>query len=56
MEVVKYVTDHQILVGDTFSDHHLKCVWYDKGEQKTEVFDQRTLFKIDHEGGGLFVD
>lgn len=55
MEVIKYVVDHNLVSGNSTSDHHVKCVWYESGERKTEVFDQRTLFQI-HEGGSLFTD
>ena len=47
MEITKYVSEHQLGVGDTFSDHHVECVWYENGERKKDIFDQRTLFKVE---------
>ena len=47
MEIIKYVTEHEFGVGNVFSDHHVLCVWYENGERKKEVFDQRTLFKVE---------
>lgn len=46
MEVIKYVTEPQIAVGEVFSDHLVECVWFENGERKKEIYDQRTLFKI----------
>ena len=55
MEVMKYEMEKSPLSGEVFSDHELSCVWYENGERKTGVFDQRTLFKVAH-GDGLFED
>ncbi len=50
MKVVKYVIDHQPLVGDVYSDHHVECSWFDKEHNHhSEVFDQRTLFLVEEE-------
>jgi hypothetical protein len=47
MEVIKYVTEHHLDVGIVFSDHHVECVWYENGKREKDIFDQRTIFKID---------
>ena len=47
MEIIKYVTEHQFGVGTIYSDHDVECVWYTNAERKKDVFDQRTLFKIE---------
>lgn len=50
MEVTKYVIDHLPLGGEIYSDHHVECVWYDEEKNRhKDVFDQRTLFKIEHD-------
>lgn len=46
MEIVKYITEHELGIGEIFSDHIVRCVWYENGERKTGDFDQRTLFKV----------
>ncbi len=52
MEVVKYAMDHLPLGGETYSDHHVICVWYDENKEHHEqVFDQRTLFEVDTHPG-----
>lgn len=52
MEVVKYPLEHQALAGDFQSVHDVLCVWFDKnGERHKEVFDQRTLFKLETDHG-----
>ena len=47
MEIIKYVTEFEVGVGKTFSDHDVECVWYENGDRKKEIFDQRTLFKVE---------
>lgn len=50
MEVIKYVTEHRVFVGDVYSDHDVLCVWYDDNKDRhEEVFDQRCLFRIEKE-------
>ncbi len=52
MEVVKYAMDHLPLGGETYSDHHVVCVWYDENKDHHEqVFDQRALFEVDTHPG-----
>jgi uncharacterized protein YodC (DUF2158 family) len=54
MEVVKYAMEHEALVGDVQSIHDVLCVWFDENEERhKDVFDQRTLFKVE-ENQGLF--
>ena len=48
MEIIKYITEHERGVGNVYSDHSVECVWYADGERKKDVFDQRTLFKIEN--------
>ena len=56
MEVIKYTLDHPSKKQEgVFSDHHVECVWYEEDKRKKEVFDQRTLFKVEN-GGGLYKD
>ena len=47
MEIIKYITEHQLGVGIVYSDHNVECVWHENGERNKEVFDQRTIFKVD---------
>ncbi len=50
MKVVKYVIDHQPLVGDVYSDHHVECTWFDEAHNHhSDVFDQRTLYLVEEE-------
>ena len=46
MEIIKYVTQLQLGVGNVYSDHDVECVRYDNGARKKEIFDQRTILKI----------
>jgi len=53
MEVIKYAMDHLPLGGETYSDHHVVCAWYDENKEHHEqVFDQRALFEVDTHPGG----
>ena len=47
MEIIKYVSEYQLGVGNVYRDHNVECIWYENGEQKKHIFDQRTIFKID---------
>lgn len=48
MEVVKYVSEHELGVGQ-ISDHTVECVWFDDdGNRQKGLFDQRTIFKIEN--------
>jgi uncharacterized protein YodC (DUF2158 family) len=51
MEVMHYVTERKLLVGTILSDEDVKCVWYEDGERKTAVFNQRTLIKSNKKSG-----
>lgn len=51
MEVIKYVTDRDMLTGTTHSDINVECVWFEEGTRHTGVFDQRSLFKVSSESG-----
>ncbi len=51
MEVVKYCMEHE-LMGDVFSLHDVKCVWYDEDKNRfVKVFDQRSLYKLEKDHG-----
>ncbi|HHH49482.1 MAG TPA: DUF2158 domain-containing protein [Saprospiraceae bacterium] len=45
MEVLRYEVERKALVGEIINERDVKCVWYENGERKTKVFDQRTLKK-----------
>ena len=51
MEVIHYVTERRPWVGEVLSDEDMKCVWYEDGERKTAVLNQRTLFKSSKKAG-----
>ncbi|HFA48358.1 MAG TPA: hypothetical protein ENJ95_04985 [Bacteroidetes bacterium] len=51
MEVIRYETERKPLVGEVLSEHDVLCVWYEDGERKKGVFDQRTLFKTNKPKG-----
>ncbi|RMG83990.1 MAG: hypothetical protein D6714_08830 [Bacteroidetes bacterium] len=53
MEVIRYEKERDPLAGEVISDHDVFCVWYEDGERKTGVFDQRTLIKSS-KSTGLF--
>lgn len=54
MEVIKYVVEQKALAGEVYSEHDVECVWYDEEHNRQkEVFDQRTLYKVE-EDHGLF--
>lgn len=53
MQVIKYVTKKDSILGLVDNDTYLECVWYKKGERKSEVFHQNKLIKT-LETGGLF--
>jgi len=38
MEVIKYAMDHLPLGGETYSDHHVVCAWYDEIKNTTSRF------------------
>ena len=45
MQVIRYEIERKLLVGEIVSREDVKCVWYEAGERKTAVFNQRTLKK-----------
>ncbi len=51
MEVIRYETERKPLVGEVLSEHDVLCVWYEDGERKKGVFDQRTLYKTNKSKG-----
>lgn len=52
MEVIKYVLERQLLVGEKYSEHDVECVWYDEEKKRhKEVFDQRTLVLVSGSSG-----
>jgi uncharacterized protein YodC (DUF2158 family) len=51
MEVIKYVTERDILTGTTLSDTNVECVWFDEGNRHTGVYDQTNLFKVTSKSG-----
>lgn len=53
MQVLKYVTKKDSILGLEDCDSYLECVWYKDGERKSEVFHQNKLIKT-IETGGLF--
>ena len=53
MQVIKYVAKKNDLLEVINNDSYLECVWYKKGERKSEVFHQNKLIKL-IETGGLF--
>lgn len=54
MEVLKYVTKHNPLIGNYVSEFEVECVWYENGERKSAVFNQKNLTKAS-KPFGLFV-
>ena len=53
MQVLKYVSKKDILLGVVTTDCDVECIWYKNGERKSEVFHQNKLIKT-IETGGLF--
>ena len=53
MQVIKYVTKKDPILGLVDSDSYLECVWYKNGERNSQVFHQNKLMKT-IETGGLF--
>ncbi len=53
MQVLKYVSKKDSILGLINYDSYLECVWYKNGERKTEVFHQNKLIKT-VKTGGLF--
>lgn len=51
MEVMHYEVEDKPLVGEFVSEQDVRCVWYEEGERKTGVFDQRTLTKSTKQHG-----
>ena len=52
MQVLKYVSK-KTLLGWVDNNTYVECVWYKRGERKTEVFHQNKLIKT-IDTGGLF--
>lgn len=46
MYVSKYIYKKNLLLGKFLSDYDVLCFWYENGERKSGVFDQRTLLRI----------
>ena len=53
MEVIRYEVERIPLVGELLSEEDVLCSWYENGQRKTAVYDQRTLTKSSR-GQGLF--
>jgi len=53
MQVLKYVTKKDPLLGIVDEDSFLECIWYSGGERKSQVFHQNKLIKT-IDTGGLF--
>ncbi|WP_092447811.1 hypothetical protein [Winogradskyella sediminis] len=53
MQVLKYVSKKNPLMGWVDNNTYVECVWYKNGERKTEVFHQNKLIKT-IDTGGLF--
>ncbi len=53
MEVLRYISKKDAILGLVDNDTYLECVWYKDGERKREVFHQNKLIKT-LETGGLF--
>lgn len=51
MEVIHYVVVRRPLVGKILSEKDVKCVWYENGERKTAILDQRVLIKSSKQVG-----
>jgi uncharacterized protein YodC (DUF2158 family) len=52
MQVIKYISKEDAILGVVNNDEYLECVWYENGERKSEIFHQSRLIKT--ESGGLF--
>jgi len=53
MQVLKYVSKKDPILGLVNNNSYLECVWYKNGERKTKIFHQNKLIKT-IETGGLF--
>ncbi|SFW47683.1 hypothetical protein [Cellulophaga fucicola] len=53
MQVLKYVSKKDSILGLVDGNSYLECVWYKNGERKSEVYHQNKLIKT-IETGGLF--
>ena len=47
MEITKYESELHLGVGNVYRDHNVECIWYENGEMKKDIFDQRMLVKLD---------
>lgn len=46
MYVSKYIYKKHPFLGKFLSDYDVECIWYENGERKTGIFDQRNLLRI----------
>ena len=54
MQVLKYISRKDKLLGVIDNDTYLVCVWYKNGERKSAIFHQNNLIKT-MDGNGLFI-
>ena len=46
MVVLKYAVKKYPIIGTYTSEHDVECVWFENGNRKKSVFDQRSLTKV----------